>query len=247
MNLEILYQDDAIVVVNKPPDVLTIPDRFVLAKPNLYHLLLKQFEEIYTVHRLDKETSGLLVFARTPEAHANLNQQFVKRKTRKWYYALIQGKLSTETGTINQPLAPSTTRPGAMVVAKRGKEAETSYEVLETFKEYSFIKAEIKTGRMHQIRVHFLSIGHPLAIDALYGKRNEIFLREIKTKKYKGGDLDTERPLMNRCTLHSAVLEFQHPVTGMAMTFEAPLPKDFSALLNQLRKWSTPSEGGKLI
>lgn len=234
----IIFEDDQIIVVNKPADFLSIPDRFVANKPNLVSFLKNKREDVFTVHRLDKETSGVIIFAKTSEAHRNLSLQFEERSVDKIYWALVDGNVHKEEGKIDKPIANNMRDSGKMVIAKRGKPSLTLYKVIERFKHHTLIEANIKTGRTHQVRIHFESIGYPLSVDELYGRKKEFFLSEIKLKKYRRGKEKEERPLMSRSTLHARQLTFKHPATEEVMTFEAGLPKDFKAVLNQLRKWA---------
>ena len=234
---DIVYEDADLVLINKEAGILTIPDRFAPEKPNLLDLLNQMFDRIYTVHRLDKDTSGILCFAKTEAAHSSLSQQFEQRIVKKYYLALVEGKMPQESATIDAPIAKHLTIPGKMVVSNKGKHALTNYRLLEHFKHFSSVEAEILTGRTHQIRVHFAYIGHPLAVDPLYGKREAIFLSEIKQNRYRLGKDQEERPLMSRLTLHAQRLILQHPRTKDEMAFEAKNPRDFGALLKQLGKW----------
>lgn len=235
---DILFEDDSIVIVNKAPGVLSIPDRFEPDRPNLKSFLESRYESILVVHRLDRETSGVICFARTPEAHRDLSQQFEERSVRKFYLALVDGIPAPPEGQIDAGIARHPTQAGKMIASTKGKEALTLYRVIETFRHFALVEAEIKTGRTHQVRVHFQSIGHPLAVDPLYGRRSGFLLSEIKGKDYRQGKFqDEERPLMARTSLHSLRLTLRHPVTGREQSFEAPLPKDFEAVVKQLRKW----------
>jgi 23S rRNA pseudouridine1911/1915/1917 synthase len=235
--LDILYDDPEFVIVNKAPGMLSIPDRFVATMPSVLKALHPLYEQVLVVHRLDRETSGIICFAKTEEAHKSLNKQFQERTVDKYYYAIVEGTPYPTSGEIDLPIIESQTTPGKMITKKSGKPSLTLYETLEVFKHYAHVKANIKTGRMHQVRVHFNAIGHPLAIDPLYGRRSEIFLSQIKRKKFNMQKEVEELPLMSRTTLHAHSLSFDHPVTGERMTFEAEPPKDFRALLSQLRKW----------
>jgi 23S rRNA pseudouridine955/2504/2580 synthase/23S rRNA pseudouridine1911/1915/1917 synthase len=235
---DIIYEDEDLVVVNKPPFLLTIPDRFHPEKPNLYHQLGERYGKIFTVHRLDRETSGILVFAKTDAAHRDLSYQFQQHSVQKIYYALLEGAMHQDEGIIDKPLAEHPSEPGKMIVAQRGKPSVTHYKVVERFKNYTLVEADIKTGRMHQIRVHFQSLGYPLAIDSLYGRKTEFLLSDVKQAKYRMGKFqEEERPLMSRTTLHAGRLTFVHPGSGQTVTFEAELPKDFGAVVKQLQKW----------
>ncbi len=234
----IIFEDDDIIVLNKPAHYLTIPDRFVAERPNLTSFLKNRLDEVFTVHRLDKETSGVIIFAKNAAAHRNLSMQFEARTIDKIYFALVEGSVHKEEGEINQPIANNMRDKGRMIIAKRGKPSLTLFKVIERFKNYTLVEANIKTGRTHQVRVHFEVIGYPLAVDSLYGRKDAFLLSEVKMKKYRRSkDVYEEKPLMSRTTLHAAKITFQHPTTNESMTFEAELPKDFRAVLNQLRKW----------
>ena len=234
----IIFEDDDIIVLNKPAHYLTIPDRFVAERANLTTFLKDRLEDVFVVHRLDKETSGVILFAKNAAAHRNLSMQFEARTVDKIYLALVEGSVHKEEGEINQPIANNMRDKGRMIIASRGKPSLTLYQVIERFKNYTLVEANIKTGRTHQVRVHFEVIGYPLAVDSLYGRKDAFLLSEVKMKKYRRGkDVIEEKPLMSRTTLHAAKVTFNHPTTNESITFEAELPKDFRAVLNQLRKW----------
>ncbi len=235
--VQILHEDSDLIIVNKPADYLSIPDRHDETKPNVLGFLRNKFENVFTVHRLDKATSGILCFAKNEVAHKHLSKQFQERTVEKIYYALVDGILTPAEGEIDQAIAPHPARPGKMMVSNKGKKSLTTYKVAEQFQTVALVEANIKTGRTHQIRVHFESIGFPLSVDAMYGNRTEFKLSEIKRKKFKLGKGQEERPLMTRTTLHAFRLELDQPTTLKRLNFEAPLPKDFSAVLKQLRKW----------
>lgn len=236
--LQTIYEDTTLVIAEKPAFMLSIPDRFSPEKENLLDLLRETREEVYTVHRLDRETSGIILFAKTREAHRDLSLQFEKREVSKKYLALVDGAVMEEEGRIEQPIGESQSHPGKMEITKRGKPSLTLYKALERFKGYTLVEADIQTGRTHQIRVHFAAIGHPLTVDSLYGQREAFFLSEIKGKKFQLGKYQEERPLMTRTTLHAWRLQFRHPESGEMMDIQSELPKDFAALLNQMRKWA---------
>ena len=237
-NYDILHEDEQILVVNKPAGLLTIPDR-TGSKESLLGLLEQKFGKVFVVHRLDRETSGVLCFARNESAHRNLSMQFEHHTTDKYYIALLDGVLHHDEGEIDKPIGEHPTISGKMAVSNSGKPSLTFYRVAERFKRYTLVEVLIKTGRTHQIRVHFQSIGYPLAVDAIYGARAAFYLSEIKGKGYKSGKYsEDERPLMERTSLHAARLRIDHPVTGERLEFKADPPKDFAALLNQLRKWN---------
>ncbi len=236
--IEIIQEDKLLLIVNKPANLLTIPDRFAADKPNLLTMLSEYYsEKIWVVHRLDRETSGIICFAKTEEAHKHLSQQFFNRTVDKIYLALVDGKPNPPEGTIDAPIGPHPTLPGKMTVIRTGKPAVTDYNIIEVFKAFSLVEANIHTGRTHQIRVHFKHIGHPLAVDPLYGKRAAFYLSEVKHRGYQLGKFQEERPLMSRTTLHAYQLTVNHPITNERLTFTAPISKDFQAIINQLQKW----------
>ena len=236
--LEIIFEDDDLVFVNKPANFLSLPDRYAQHIPNLYHQLENQFGKIFVIHRLDKETSGGILFAKNEAAHKHLNQQFEFRSVQKIYYAIVDGVLYKSEGIIDKPIAPSQTRQGKMVIHSRGKESITHYKLREQFQHFAFIELDIKTGRTHQIRIHLEALGYPLIVDSIYGKRDAFYLSEIKHKKYRLSKGQEERPLLTRTALHAGRLQFEHPTTKEQMTLEVPLHKDLKAVVNQLRKWN---------
>ncbi len=237
INYELLYEDDLMLVVHKPAGLLTIPDRQG-NKDNLQSALERDFGKVFIVHRLDRETSGVLCFARTEAAHRNLSMQFEHHTADKFYLVLVDGDVHQEEGEINKPIGPHPTIPAKMAISGKGKPSLTFFRVLERFKHFTLLEALLKTGRTHQIRVHFQSIGYQLAVDALYGRRPAFFLSEVKGKSYRSGKFSgEERPLMERTSLHAFRLRIDHPGTGERMEFKAELPKDFQAVLKQLRRW----------
>jgi RluA family pseudouridine synthase len=238
LNLDILYHDEHIIVVNKASGLLTVPDRYDPDIPNLMRLLGKQFgDPILAVHRLDRPTSGILVVARTPEAHRELNRQFEEREVDKIYLALIDGQPAQEETEVDEPIANNPGQSGKMMVSNRGKYAFTVFKVMEKLgHQFSLVGVQIFTGRTHQIRVHLAYAGFPLMVDPFYGKREAFLLSEIKGRRYNTGKEKEERPLLDRVPLHAARLAFDHPATGERMQFEAEMPKDMRAVLNQLRK-----------
>jgi 23S rRNA pseudouridine955/2504/2580 synthase/23S rRNA pseudouridine1911/1915/1917 synthase len=236
--LHIIYQDEQLLIVDKPSGLVTIPDRLGRDPYSVLGLLQQQFDSVFTVHRLDRETSGVLCFARTESAHRNLSLQFEHHKTDKYYIALVDGSLPQEEGSIDKAIAPHPSIAGKMIAGRTGKPSLTFYQVKERFKRFTLVEALLKTGRTHQIRVHFKSIGHPLAVDALYGHREGLKLSEFKQKSYRTGKFsEEERPLIARTSLHAQRLLIDHPETGERMEFISEIPKDFQAVLNQLRKW----------
>jgi 23S rRNA pseudouridine1911/1915/1917 synthase len=235
---EVLHEDDALVIVNKPPGLLTLPDRFATGKANLLGDLTQKYGKIYVIHRLDRETSGIIMFAKTEAAHRKMSIDFEQREVDKIYLALVEGVTHLAEGEIDKAIGDHPTQAGKMAISSLGKPSLTLWRVKNRFKNFTLVEAKIMTGRTHQIRVHFQSIGYPLAIDAIYGRRNELFLTEIKQKKLHIGKNAEKQPLMSRTTLHAFRLAFNHPTTGERLEFEAPLHKDFQAVINQLQKWN---------
>lgn len=236
---DLLYEDERLLVVTKPAGLLTIPDR-AGSQNNLLAELQKKYGKVFIVHRLDRETSGILCFARDEAAHRHLSMQMERHTADKFYFALLDGVLHHDEGEIDKPIGEHYQIPGKMMVTNAGKPSLTFYRVIERFLRFTLVEAQLKTGRTHQIRVHFQSIGYPLAVDALYGRRERFLLSEIKGKKYKSGkNTEEERPLMERSSLHASRLRVQHPGTGETLEFKSELPKDFTAVLSQLRKWGS--------
>jgi 23S rRNA pseudouridine1911/1915/1917 synthase len=231
----IISEDENIVALNKPSGLLTIPDREG-KETSLKQLLKNKYGDIFTVHRLDKDTSGIVIFAKNEIAHKHFSQQFENRETTKIYFGLVLGSPAEKSGTINEPIAEHPSRKGLMTVYRKGKESITEYEVLEGFGLYSWLRFRILTGRTHQIRVHMKHLGHPIVCDELYGDGKPLFISQLKHRyKLSQGD-EEERPLLNRLALHAAQLTVTG-LNGETISLEAPLPKDLKASLNQLNKW----------
>ncbi len=236
-NGSITFEDGNIVVINKPPHLLVLPDRYNQSIPNLYHMLKEEFGEIFVVHRIDKETSGLIVFAKDAETHAALNSQFEDRMVSKVYLAIVVGTPGEAEGIIDAPISESETHPGIMKVnRKHGKPSVTNYRVDELFDGYALVEVEPESGRTHQIRVHLASMGLPVMCDKVYGDGNPFFLSHIKTRYYADGE---EKPLLSRTALHAASISFKHPSTMEQMSFKSDLPKDMRSVLNYLRKFKS--------
>ena len=215
--------------------MLTLPDRHDEELLSLRGILEKHFGKILIVHRLDKDTSGVIVFAKDEITHKYMSKLFEGREREKLYLGLVSGKPAETSGTIDQPIAESTTRAGAMVINKRGKASVTDYKVLQSFRTYSLVQFHIHTGRTHQIRIHSKFMGHPIVCDNLYGNNGPVLLSAIKKKFKPGKDVEEEKPLLNRLALHAFKLSFK-TADGKAIVLEAPLPKDMQATLKQLEK-----------
>ena len=229
----IVFENEELVALNKPSGLLSIPDREG-KEISLKILLKEKYGSIYTVHRLDKDTSGLIIFARTEEAHRHFSIQFEERQTKKIYQGLVLGSL-TGAGTIDAPIAEHPAQNGTMIIHRKGKEAITDYEGLEDFGVFSLVQFRIHTGRTHQIRVHMKDKGHPIVGDVLYGDGKPVLLSALKSKYKLSRKEEEERPILGRLALHS----FQLSITGTdgkMLVLEAPLAKDMRALLQQLGK-----------
>lgn len=244
MNIEILFEDDDLLIANKPAGLLVIPDRFNQALPSLNKLLeAKKGFKLWVVHRLDRDTSGVICFAKNEQAHRYLSMLFQEHAVGKFYAGLVIGIVIPEEGRIESPIAEHPAANGKMIVSKRGKLAVTDYKVVEQWPLYSLVQFQIHTGRTHQIRVHMQSIGHPIVCDELYGDGQPFMLSHIK-RKYRMSEKDEEeRPLLSRLALHSYRLTFTKE-DGTVIAAEAPLPKDMAACVKQLNKWAAPKENG---
>jgi 23S rRNA pseudouridine955/2504/2580 synthase/23S rRNA pseudouridine1911/1915/1917 synthase len=235
--LEVLYEDEEYVVVSKPSGLLTIPDRHNDQLPCLQKLVSDKFGKVFVVHRLDRDTSGAICFARTEAAHKFLSAQFLTRTVEKYYNGLVHGRLMQPSGVVEAPLMEHPVIKGKMVVNRKGKHAISEYEVIGDWGLYSLVKVKILTGRTHQIRVHMQHLGHAIVCDPLYGTTQPVLLSGIKRKfKLSGKDLD-ESPLLSRLALHSSTLKFTTEA-GKVIEVEAPLPKDMRAVVSQLNKWA---------
>ena len=233
----IIFEDESIVIVSKPAGMLTIPDRFDKDFPNVRAYLIDLYHEIFTVHRLDRDTSGILIFAKNAEAHKHLSMQFEHQQVQKTYMAIVRGIVSKDTQEIDIPLIADTRKKGLMRPSARGKESFTSIHVIQRFRMATLLECKPLTGRLHQIRVHLSAIGYPLLVDPDYGSNSEFKLSTIK-KKYNVGKNQEERPLLSRTPLHSAAIEFTHPFTEKRIRFEAEMPKDMQATINVLKKYA---------
>jgi RluA family pseudouridine synthase len=234
---ETIFENNDFIVLNKPAGLLSIPDRTQSAE-SLKDILQKKFGRIFTVHRLDRDSSGLIVFAKNEQAHQFLSGIFEDRTVEKYYEGLVQGAMYDKKGLVSEPIAEHPAKNGKMVVHKKGKPSLTEYEVLEEFGNCSLVQFRIHTGRTHQIRLHMKHIGHSLLCDELYGNSEPVYLSSIKRNfKKSGQDDEEEKPLLSRLALHARRLAFKDS-SGQQHEFEALVPRDMKALIQQLRKWS---------
>lgn len=231
ISLDIIHEDDTLIVINKPPGLVVHPGsgnwQGTMLNALLHHApQLKEIPRAGIVHRLDKDTSGLLVVAKTLEAQTNLVRQLQKRLVKRDYLALVLGHIAAE-GSVDAPMGRHPVHRTKMAVVASGKEARTHYRVLERFEGSTLLQCSLETGRTHQIRVHMHSIGHPLAGDPMYGG------------KPKGISPDAGQLLaaFPRQALHAQRLELTHPQQGKEMAWEAAVPEDLNSLLLALRKY----------
>lgn len=225
MPLDIVYQDEDVAVINKAQGVTVHAGNgthgSTLVNALLYHLdSLSGINGVIRpgiVHRIDKDTSGLLVVAKNDAAHLSLSNQIKDKTCARVYYALVEGVVKTDKGEIETYIGRSDKNRTMMAVTDHGRKAITDYETVKRFSSYTLMRFSLKTGRTHQIRVHCKYIGHPIVGDPVYG---------YKTQKFK----------LNGQLLHAAELAFNHPRTGKRMTFTAPLPDYFEAVLKKLEK-----------
>jgi 23S rRNA pseudouridine1911/1915/1917 synthase len=234
MKFDIIFENEHFIAINKPSGLLSIPDRFG-KDPSLKTILQEQFGKIYTVHRIDRDTSGLIIFAKDETTHKDLSQKFEGRDVEKYYLGLVNGTMMNRDGTIDVPIMEAPGKTTLMITNKKGKPSITNYNVLDEFGLYSMVQFQILTGRTHQIRVHAKYIGNPIVCDELYGDGQPVLLSSIKRKfKLSKNELE-ERPLLNRLALHSSQLKFTD-AEGTRHELEAPLSKDLKALITQLKK-----------
>ena len=229
---EVIYFDDRIIVVNKAPGVATVADRHGMQDNYLLKWLHQKFDEVYPVHRLDTNTSGLICFARTGEEQRRLSQIFEERKVIKKYKAIVLGIPKPEHGIIEAPILRQENK-NQVIISPKGKPAITYYTVERALKNYALLDLRLETGRTHQIRVHLQHIGHPLLVDPMYGGQEMFLLSNVKS--HFRGDRTEERPLLSRTPLHAFHLEIPRP-DGTMQSFEIVLPKDMMAVLKQLEK-----------
>ena len=224
--LDIVYEDNDVIVINKPAGMVVHPapgnENGTLVNALLYHCgnSLSAINGVIRpgiVHRIDKDTSGLLAAAKNNEAHIKLAEQLKERKAVRKYYALVNGNIKEDSGTVNKPIGRSANDRKKMAVRADGREAITHFKVVERFGNYTLVECILETGRTHQIRVHMASIGHSIVGDKTYG---------IKKEKFN----------LNGQLLHAKTIGFVHPSTGEMMTFSSNLPDYFTDVLNKLRK-----------
>lgn len=230
----VIYNDEDIVVLNKRSGLLIAADRYDEEAPRLDLEAQKEFGKLFAVHRIDKDTSGCVIYAKNAEAHKNLSMQFENREVSKIYHALVLGHPMWESKKVDSKLlVDGDSRHRTVLNQKYGKVAVTDFKNLGNCGPYSWIEARPHTGRTHQIRAHLQSLGISIVCDPLYsGNQHPVLLSEIK--KRWNGDEASERPLLSRLALHAYKLTLKHPQSGEEITFTAPYPKDMDATRRQL-------------
>ena len=233
---ELIYRDESLLAVSKPSGWLSIPDRHDAELPSVRKWMEAKGEKVFVVHRIDKDTSGLLLFARNEAAHRYYNNLFQQRTLEKNYFGLVVGAFSEDEGIYDQPIEEHPVIPGKMRVGRKGKSAITHYRVIERFRNYAWVGFRIETGRTHQIRVHLQNAGHALVGDPLYGSAAPLLLSSIKKKFNLSKKEEEERPILSRLALHASSVALTS-MEGTPLSVEAPLTRDLDATLKQLRKW----------
>ena len=234
ISLNIIYEDDELVVVNKPAGLVVHPAAGIHSG-TLANALAFHFQNLPTsstpirpgiVHRLDKDTSGLLVVAKSPEALEHLSDQFRDRSVFKSYVALVHGRVNAESGKIDQPLARDPSNRTRMAVIRNGRNALSLYKVRRRYQRFTLLDVELKTGRTHQIRVHLAWLRHPVVGDETYGGGRDNTIQDAKQRAQVRN--------LGRHFLHAEKLGLTHPTTGERLLFESPLPAELAALLEQM-------------
>jgi RluA family pseudouridine synthase len=216
--MQIIHKDEYILVINKPAGLPVLPDGWEKDAPYLVKMLEEEYGKIFIVHRLDKTTSGVMVFARTAESHRALNIQFENHETEKVYHAIMEGEPKWNEKVAKFPLRANVGKKHRTAVDdKNGKPSETRYRVLKRYQEAALVEAKPVTGRTHQVRVHAYALGHPLLGDTLYSV-------------YGASETD----LIARPALHAYSLTITHPVTKERLAFKAEHPEDFVSALKRL-------------
>jgi RluA family pseudouridine synthase len=247
--VEVLYCDDVLLALSKPAGLLCVPDRFKCERPNLMKLIQDGIKKpagwatemkltyAANAHRLDFDTSGVFILARTRAALSNLVRQFREREMKKSYIALVQGRLPASPMEINEPILPDPRFPGRAMISRRGRPSVSRAETIQNFRGLSLVRVWPETGRLHQVRIHMKSVGCPLVCDREYSPAaSPLKLSEFK-RRYNEG-FEGEKPLLARQALHAESIELKHPTTGELIRIEAPLPRDLAVTIKQLTKYA---------
>lgn len=231
-DIQVIYEDASLIAVNKPAGIATIPSDAV-AKENALNGLAEMIcgQRLFVVHRLDKGTSGVVVFAKNAGSHRSMNMQFDQRKIEKKYIAIVKGRVGFKDKEISIPISKSKIRSKKVALAKTGIEAITRASLLGCFDDYSLLGIVPVTGKRHQIRLHLKAIGHPLAVDPLYGRKEPIYVSDITGQKDLSGEL-----VISRTPLHAGSMTFVHPESGKTISVKADIPEDMSRFLKLIRR-----------
>jgi 23S rRNA pseudouridine1911/1915/1917 synthase len=243
--LGLLHDDADLTAIDKPPGLTSISERWDREAPTAIDLLWRIWQgsepdapRPHVVHRLDKDTSGVLLFARHAAAQGDLRRQFRERTVEKRYFALTSGTPSPPEGCCEISVEKDPGRPGRMRLARRGgKACRTEYRTLAVHGTHSWVELHPLTGRTHQIRITLRELGAPCVSDLLYGDGEPLWLSKVKPG-YRATRGEPERPLLGRLGLHAASLALSHPGSGEPLRIESPLPKDLRATLTQLERWA---------
>ena len=241
-DIEIIFENDKILVINKPAGLSVTKDRG--GQPSRFDLIGGQSSpdesnQLRIVHRLDKETSGIMILAKSVDSQRHFSGLFEKRLVKKTYLAIVTGRPAADFGRIDAPIAGKKGNSNLMCIdRKKGKAAVTEWRILADFGSILLLIVNPLTGRTHQIRVHLSSIGMDIVEDPLYGSKPSLYLSAFKSA-YKLGKNAIEQPLIDRLALHSYQLEFLEPPAGMPSCFIAPLDKKFTAALKMLTKYNS--------
>lgn len=237
--LDIIYEDDHFLVINKPSDMVVHPARGH-ARGTLVNAVKFHCNSLSglngplrpgIVHRLDRDTTGVIIVTKTDYSHSSIARQFESREVKKEYIAIVDGKIGFDSDIIQLPIGRHKRHREKMAVRyDNGKAGVSRFEVVERFERHTMVKVFPKTGRTHQIRVHMMHIGHPVVADSLYGNKKSIFLSDISNV-----DTTEDKPLIERQALHAFKVGFFHPVTDKFIEFEAVLPEDMNNLIKGLR------------
>jgi 23S rRNA pseudouridine1911/1915/1917 synthase len=270
--LDVVYEDSDMAVVNKPAGMMVHAGSGASddarSRGTLVNALLHRFQSLSSsggelrpgiVHRLDKDTSGLIIVAKNDRAHAALGRMFSSRRIQKTYIALVHGSVARDKGTVNAAISRDAVRRTRMSTrpSQNARSAVTHYEVIERlttpYGKFTLLRVRIETGRTHQIRVHMASIGHAVVGDTLYGAAAHLthveLIRSATRIGRRGSERETPRPIalhLGRNFLHAAKLEFAHPLTGKPIALEAPLPAELKLFLDQLQAPDTPRNASDL-
>lgn len=230
--LDVIFEDEFLIVVNKPAGMVTHPGAGTrsgtLVNALLHHCRgglsgISGVERPGIVHRLDKDTSGLLVIAKEDSTHKELSRRLAAREVKRSYFALVDGIVGNDGGTVDKPIGRHPVRRKEMAVVENGRHAVTHYKVVERYRNFTLLECQLETGRTHQIRVHMASLNFPVVGDLVYNRKSS------------GSEKARAKLGLQGHALHAARLSFTHPKTGIALEFRAPLPADYQKLLDKLR------------